>query len=70
MIIIDARFVQNEVSSFFRRCEAAKLMGGIPLTDIVEGKTPPEGWIHDSLTDYYVPSIAALDLASDAKFVN
>lgn len=48
-------FIKGSLSSFFRRCEAARNAGGIPRRDVMEGAPVPEGWTYDVMSCYYVP---------------
>jgi hypothetical protein len=52
---LDQEFVKQTVQSLFRRSEAARNAGGIPMFDVVNGKSVPEGWERDSCTLYYLP---------------
>jgi hypothetical protein len=44
------------VKALWRRCEAAKAAGGIPVMDVIGRRvTVPDGWVLDMWTDYYLP---------------
>jgi len=62
--IVTQEFVSDFLSEMFRRCEAARSLGGISMRDVFEGAAIPDGWQFDLYTEYYVPSINALDEAS------
>lgn len=48
-------FVRGVLSDFWARCEAARLVGGIPLYKAVDGEPVPTGWWFDEDTAYYLP---------------
>lgn len=48
--------VKNVIDAMFRRCAAARAIGGIALRDVVDGTAEiPDGWALDFDTDYFIP---------------
>ena len=54
-------FVEETITSMFRRAEMAQLAGGISEKDRVEGRAIPDGYWFDYLTSYYLPPNVNLD---------
>ncbi len=53
---ITPEFIEETLSSFFRRCELIRLAGGIALMDVVDRRaTVPAGWHLVVATEYFVP---------------
>jgi hypothetical protein len=50
-----SEFFRNVLETFFARCKRAKECGGIPLTDVFNGRPVPDGWVLDIETQYYLP---------------
>lgn len=46
---------ERAIASLFRKCEAARTVGGISARDALEGKPVPDGWRLDYQTQYYLP---------------
>ncbi len=48
--------VENIMATFYRRCEAARAVGGIPYKEVVEkGLCDPVGYYFDEQTCYFIP---------------
>jgi hypothetical protein len=58
-------FVSDVLEFGFRRCEAARMVGGIAAQDVFEGTLVPSGWQYDMISEYYVPSLDVLDAAAE-----
>jgi hypothetical protein len=53
--------VRQTLVSLLRRCEAARLAGGMAAQDVADGiVVVPEGWEFDWRTEYYIPPSVAL----------
>lgn len=59
--MLTAQEIERLTDAIMRRCEAARMVGGIPYRDILEGRAVPDGWVYDFITEYFVPPNAHLD---------
>lgn len=57
---ISQKDIEDVMSRFFRRSEAARAAGGISHKDVVEGATIPDGWRLDHELDFWLPPNIAL----------
>lgn len=60
-------FVSDVLEFGFRRCEAARMVGGIAACDAADGKPVPSGWQYDMISEYFVPSLSVLDTAAELQ---
>ena len=58
---ITTQMISQILADGFRRCEMAKLSGGIPHRDAVEGKPVPTGWVLDPISEFWVDPSICLD---------
>ena len=48
-------FIAETLERVRRRCEAARMSGGISLEDKVNGEKIPSDWVFDPVTAYFLP---------------
>lgn len=51
----ESKWIDKAISDFFRSCDAARAVGGIPMSAVIDGCPVPTGWIFDVAIQYYVP---------------
>jgi len=47
--------IREMLHAFFLRCEMARAVGGIPMTEVTDARSVPFGWILDWDTHYFLP---------------
>jgi hypothetical protein len=58
---LDVGYFAGVLRGISARCHAAHMSGGIAARHVLEGATVPDGWVHDVLSQYWVPSLDVLD---------
>lgn len=54
-MFLEAETIEDVLGDFYRRVEAVKAVGGVPMLAVVEGVAIPKGWRLDYGTAYFVP---------------